>query len=81
MYISKKKQKEKWKKKKKASKGKGKAKKKKKTWLQACLLGDVEVIWCNSLGDSHFQTYVMNNVESVFFSLFTYHLVNISYTY
>ena len=26
-------------------------------------MGDVGVIWCNSLGDSHFQTYVMNNVE------------------
>ena len=35
-------------------------------WLQASYLGDVGVIWCNSLGDSHFQTYVMNNVESVF---------------
>ena len=27
---------------------------------------DVRIIWCNSLGDSYFQTYVMNNVESVF---------------
>ena len=34
--------------------------------VQACFLGDVGVIWCNSLGDSHSQTYVMNNVESVF---------------
>ena len=34
--------------------------------MQACFLGDVGVIWYNSLGDSHFQTYVMNNVESVF---------------
>ena len=33
--------------------------------MQACFLGDVGVIWCNSLSDSHFQTYVMNNVESV----------------
>ena len=32
-------------------------------WLLACFLGDVRVIWCNSLDDSHFQTYVMNNVE------------------
>ena len=39
--------------------------KKKKTWLQACFLGDVRVIWCNSLGDSNFQIYVMNNVEIV----------------
>ena len=30
----------------------------KNTWLQACFLGDVGVIWCNSLGDSHFQTCV-----------------------
>ena len=38
---------------------------KKLTWLQTCFLGDVRVIWCNSLGDSHFQTYVMNFVEIV----------------
>ena len=31
-----------------------------------CFLGDLGVIWCNSLGDSHFQTYMMDNVESVF---------------
>ena len=36
---------------------------KKLTWLQAYFLGDVGVIWYNSLGDSHFQTYVMNFVE------------------
>ena len=35
------------------------------TRLQACILGDVRVIWCNSLGDSHFQTYVMNFLEIV----------------
>ena len=39
---------------------------KKITWLQACFQGDVEVIWCNSLSDSYFQTYVMDNVECVF---------------
>ena len=33
--------------------------------MQACFLGDVGVIGCNSLGDSYFQTYVMNNVEIV----------------
>ena len=33
--------------------------------MQACFLGDVRVIWCNSLDDSLFQTYVMNNVEIV----------------
>ena len=38
---------------------------KKLTWLQACILGDVRVIWCNSLCDNLFQTYVMNNVETV----------------
>ena len=36
---------------------------KKFTWLQACILGNVGVIWCNNLGDSHFQTYVMNLIE------------------
>ena len=35
--------------------------KKKLTWLQACFLGDVRVIWYNSL----FQTYVMNFIEIV----------------
>ena len=43
-----------------------KEKEKKNAWLQACFLRDVRVMWCNSLGDSHFQTYGMNNVESVF---------------
>ena len=38
---------------------------KKLTWLQACFLGDVGVIWCNSLGDSLFQIYVMNFEEIV----------------
>ena len=38
---------------------------KKLTWLQACFLGDVRVIWCNSLGDRLFQIYVMNFVEIV----------------
>ena len=42
----------------------------------ACFIGDVRVYvmkdrhvyknaWCNSLGDCHFQTYVMNFVEIV----------------
>ena len=44
---------------------KNKNKKIKITWLQACFLGDMGVIWCNTLGDSFFQTYVMNNVEIV----------------
>ena len=39
---------------------------KKLTWLQTCFLGDLGVIWCNSLGDSLFQIYVMNFVEIVF---------------
>ena len=38
---------------------------KKLTWLQACFLEDVRVIWYNSLGDSLFQTYMMNFVEIV----------------
>ena len=38
---------------------------KKKCMIASLFLGDVKVIWCNSLGDSHFQTYVMNNVEIV----------------
>ena len=38
---------------------------KKLTWLQACSLGDVSIIWCKSLGDSLFQTYMMNFVEIV----------------
>ena len=38
---------------------------KKLTGLQACFLGVVRVIWCNSLGDSLFQVYVMNFVEIV----------------
>ena len=33
--------------------------------MQAYFLGDVGVIWYNSLGDSHFQTYMINNVEIV----------------
>ena len=38
---------------------------KKNAWLQACFLVDMGVIWCNSLGDSHFQIYEMNNVDIV----------------
>ena len=33
--------------------------------MQACFLGDMRVIWCNSLGDCLFQTYMMNFVEIV----------------
>ena len=33
--------------------------------MQACFLEDMGVIWCNSLGDNHFQIYVMNNIEIV----------------
>ena len=49
---------------------------KKLTWLQACFLGDVGVIWCNFLGDSHFQIYVMNFVEIVidYYLLITSHV-------
>ena len=31
--------------------------------MQACFLGDMGVIGCNSLGDSHFQIFVMDDVE------------------
>ena len=49
---------------------------KKLTWLQACFLGDVGVIWYNSLGDSPFQIYVMNFVEIMiaYYSYITSHL-------
>ena len=49
---------------------------KKLTWLQAFILGDVGVIWCNSLGDSLFQIYVMNFVEIVldYYSHITSHV-------
>ena len=49
---------------------------KKLTWLQACFLGDMRVIWCNFLGDSLFQIYVMNFVEIVidYYSHITSHV-------
>ena len=49
---------------------------KKLTWLQAFILGDVRIIWGNSLGDSHFQTYVMNFVEILidYYLLITSHV-------
>ena len=50
---------------------------KKSTWLQACFLGDVRVIWCNTLGDSHFQTYVINFIEIVI----DHHLLIISHVF
>ena len=31
-----------------------------------CFLGDVRVICCNSLSDSHFQTNVIDDVENLF---------------
>ena len=48
---------------------------KKLTGLQTFFLGDMRVIWCNSLSDSLFQTYVMNFVEIVI----DYHLHIISH--
>ena len=52
---------------------------KKFTWLQTCFLRDVRVIWCNSLGDSLFKTYVMNNVEIVidYYLLITSHVSHV----
>ena len=40
------------------------------------VLGDVGVIWCNSLGDSLFQIYVMNFIEIVldYYSYITSHV-------
>ena len=62
MWKSKENSKEKKKKEKK--KGiKRKRIKEKSFYMIASFLGDVGVIWCNSLGDSHFQTYVIDNVE------------------
>ena len=48
--------------------GKKKSKKKQNafTWLQVYFLGDVIIIWCNFLGDSHFQTNVIDDVENLF---------------
>ena len=34
--------------------------------MQACFLEDVRVIWCSSLGDSHFQTNVIDDVKNLF---------------
>ena len=34
--------------------------------MQACFLGNVWVIWYNSLGDSHFQTNMIDDVENLF---------------
>ena len=49
---------------------------KKITWFQVYILGDVGVIWCNSLGDSLFEIYVMNFVEIVldYYSHITSHV-------
>ena len=52
--------------------------KKKFTWLQTYFLGDVKVIWCNSLGNSHFQTYVINNVKIVI-DYYLYIISHVSY--
>ena len=57
----------KWKIQKKTNeKKKGKKKQNAFTWLQACFLGDVRVIYCNSLGDSHFQTNVIDEVKNLY---------------
>ena len=34
-------------------------------WLQAYFIRNVRVTWCNSLSNSHFQIYVMNNIDIV----------------
>ena len=55
--------------------------KKKLHGCKSCFLEDVRVIWCNSLGDSHFQTYVIDNVEIVFNFYLHITFLGISYTY
>ena len=54
-----------WTQKKEGKKKKQKGKKK-FTWLQACFLRYVRIILYNSLGDSHFQTNVIDDVENLF---------------
>ena len=51
---------------------------KKLTWLQAYDLGDVGVIWCNSLDDSLFQTLCDEFCRLCVWLLFTSHLTCIS---
>ena len=51
---------------------------KKLTWLQVYDLGDVGVIWCNSLGDSLFQILCDEFYRLCVWFLFTYHLTCIS---
>ena len=51
------------------------------TWLQACFLGNVRVIRCNTLGNSHFQTNVIDDVQKFVWSLSTYHILCTLYTY
>ena len=51
------------------------------TWLQACFLGDVRAIWYNSLGDNHFQTCVIDYVESVFNFFMHITFLGNAYTY
>ena len=49
---------------------------KKLTWLQAFILGDVGIIWCNSLSDSLSQIYVINFIDIViaYYSHITSHV-------
>ena len=59
---------------------KEKAKLKKNAWLRANFLGDVGVIRYNSFGDSHFQTYVMDNVD-IMFNFYLYITSYVSHTH
>ena len=75
-----------FKRKKEKRKGGGASKKELKekiafTWLQACFLGDVRAIWYNSLGDNHFQTCVIDYVESVFNFFMHITFLGNAYTY
>ena len=48
------------------------------TWLQAYFIGDVRVIWCNSLGDCLFQIICDEFCTNCGWFLFTYHLTCLS---
>ena len=54
--------------------------KNKNAWLRANFLGDVGVIRYNFFGDSHFQTYVMDNVD-IMFNFYLYITSYVSHTH
>ena len=48
--------------------------------MQACFPGDVKVIECNFLSDSHFQIYVTNNVE-IMIDYYLYIISHVSHAF